>query len=52
MPRSFSDIHAGYVLPIKKHTPKDYQKILKWMPLVDADLWRWSAQDWRTDPTK
>jgi hypothetical protein len=24
MPRSFAGIHAGYLLPIKKHSPKDY----------------------------
>jgi hypothetical protein len=41
MPRSFSGIHAGYLLPIKKHFPKDYAKILEWMPLADAECLRY-----------
>ena len=41
MPRSFSGIHAGYLLPIKKHAPKDYRKILEWFPLIEAECWRY-----------
>jgi hypothetical protein len=46
MPRSFSGIHAGYLLPIKKHAPADYRKILQWMPLIDAEVWRYERAGW------
>ena len=30
MKRSFDGIHVGYLAPIKKNAPADYQKILDW----------------------
>jgi 3'-phosphoadenosine 5'-phosphosulfate sulfotransferase (PAPS reductase)/FAD synthetase len=41
MPRSFSGIHAGYILAIKRYSPSDYRKILEWMPLIEAECWRY-----------
>jgi hypothetical protein len=41
MPRSFSGIHIGYLAPIKNHSPKDYAKIQEWLPLIDAEMWRY-----------
>jgi 3'-phosphoadenosine 5'-phosphosulfate sulfotransferase (PAPS reductase)/FAD synthetase len=41
MPRSFASIHASSIFPIKKHAPNDYARILEWMPLIEAQLWRY-----------
>jgi hypothetical protein len=40
MKRSFDGIHVGYLGPIKKNAPQDYQRILDWFPLVEAEVWR------------
>jgi hypothetical protein len=40
MKRSFDGIHVGYLAPIKKNAPADYQKILDRFPFVEAEVWR------------
>jgi hypothetical protein len=40
MKRSFDGIPVGYLAPIKKNAPADYQKILDWFPFVEAEVWR------------
>lgn len=39
--RSFDGIDLRFLLPIKKHYPRDYQRILDWFPLVDLEIFRW-----------
>lgn len=39
--RSFDGIDLRFLLPIKKHFPKDYQKILHWFPLADLEVQRY-----------
>ncbi|HET6329219.1 MAG TPA: hypothetical protein VFF76_00390 [Holophagaceae bacterium] len=35
--RSFDGIDARFTIPIKENAPEDYQKILKWYPLLELD---------------
>jgi len=38
--RSFDGLDARFILPIKKHFPADYSKILEWFPLIEAEVFR------------
>jgi len=39
-PRSFDGLRYDYLRPIKDHFPQDFQTILDWFPLADADIFR------------
>lgn len=39
--RSFDGIDLRFLLPIKKHFPSDYQRILEFYPLADLEVFRW-----------
>jgi 3'-phosphoadenosine 5'-phosphosulfate sulfotransferase (PAPS reductase)/FAD synthetase len=39
--RSFDGIDLRFLLPIKKHFPRDYQKILDWFPLAELEVHRY-----------
>lgn len=39
--RSFDGIDLRFLLPLKRHRPKDYAKILEWFPLADLEVFRW-----------
>ena len=41
--RSFDGIDLRFLLPIKKHYPKDYQKILELFPMADLEVFRWEC---------
>ncbi|EMK1731268.1 hypothetical protein V8N76_004574 [Salmonella enterica] len=41
--RSFDGIDLRFLLPIRKHYPEDYKRILEWFPLVDLEIFRWEA---------
>lgn len=38
--RSFDGLDARFLVPLKKHLPKDYAKVLEWFPLAEADVFR------------
>lgn len=38
--RSFDGLDARFLIPMKKHLPRDYQKVLEWFPLAEADVFR------------
>jgi len=38
--RSFDGVDARFLGPIKKHFPRDFEKILEWFPLADLELFR------------
>lgn len=38
--RTFDGIDYRFLKPIKDNFPADYQRILEWFPLADADIWR------------
>lgn len=51
--RSFDGLDLRFLMPIKKHFPRDYQKILEWFPLADIEIARYefSIRD-RVKPVK
>jgi hypothetical protein len=38
--RSFDGLDARFLVPMKKHLPRDYAKVLEWFPLAEADVFR------------
>lgn len=38
---SLDGIKAKYLIPIKEHFPRDYQKILEWFPLAELEVFRY-----------
>ena len=40
---SFDGLYLNYVYQIKKHFPRDYQRILHWFPLVEMEIHRYEA---------
>jgi hypothetical protein len=38
---SFDGFQVRYLLPIKQHFPRDYQKILEWFPLAELEVRRY-----------
>lgn len=41
--RSFDGLDLRFLVPIKKHAPRDYQRILEYFPLADLEVFRWEA---------
>jgi hypothetical protein len=51
--RSFDGLDIRYLLPLKKHRPEDYRKIIEWFPLAEAEVfyyektlegsWHWNG---------
>lgn len=39
--KSLDGLHVGYLLPIKKQFPRDWQKLLEWHPLLEVEVWRY-----------
>lgn len=39
--RSFDGIDARFLVPIKQHFPRDYERILEWFPLADLEVFRY-----------
>ena len=39
--RSFDSVTLKYLWQIKRNFPADYRVILEWMPLAEAELWRY-----------
>jgi hypothetical protein len=38
--RSFDGLDARFLIPMKKHFPADFKKVLEWFPLAEADIFR------------
>ena len=38
--RSFDGIMRVYTKPLKEHAPDDYQRVLDWFPIAEADILR------------
>lgn len=38
--RSFDGLDYRFIAPIKRHFPRDYQRICEWFPLVEAEIAR------------
>ena len=41
--RTFDGIDLRFLLPLKKHRPADYRKVLEWFPLADLEVFRWEC---------
>ena len=41
--RSFDGLDLRFLLPIKKHYPRDYQRILELIPMADLEIFRWEC---------
>lgn len=41
--RTFDGLDLRFLLPLKKHRPADYRKVLDWFPLADLEVFRWEA---------
>jgi len=39
--RTFDGVDLRFLLPLKKHRPKDYKKVLDFFPLADLEIFRW-----------
>lgn len=39
--RSFDGLDLRFLLPLKRHRPSDYRKILEWFPLAELEVFRW-----------
>jgi 3'-phosphoadenosine 5'-phosphosulfate sulfotransferase (PAPS reductase)/FAD synthetase len=39
--RSFDGIDLRFIYQVKKHFPRDYQRILDWYPLVEVEIYRY-----------
>jgi hypothetical protein len=42
--KSFDGLDLRFLLPIKKHHPKDYQTILEWFPMVELEIFRFEKR--------
>lgn len=42
--KTFDGIDLRFLLPIKKHFPRDYQKILEWFPMAELEIFRWEKR--------
>ena len=40
---SFDGLYLSYLLPIKKHFPRDYQRILEFFPMAEMEVLRYEA---------
>ena len=38
--RTFDGLDARFMIPMRKHFPRDYARILEWFPLLEADIFR------------
>ena len=39
--RSFDGLDARFLVPLKRHRPADYRRVLDWFPLAELSVWRW-----------
>jgi 3'-phosphoadenosine 5'-phosphosulfate sulfotransferase (PAPS reductase)/FAD synthetase len=39
--RSFDGLDLRFLLPLKRHRPADYRRVLEWFPLAELEVFRW-----------
>lgn len=39
--RSFDGLDLRFLLPLKRHRPDDYRRVLEWFPLAELEVFRW-----------
>ena len=45
--RTFDGIDLRFLLPLKKHRPADYKKVLEWFPMAELEVFRWECANGR-----
>lgn len=45
--RSFDGLDLRFLLPLKRHRPADYRRILEWFPLAELEVFRWEKANAR-----
>lgn len=43
--RTFDGLDARFLVPLKQHRPRDYQRVLDWFPLAELEVYRWENWD-------
>lgn len=43
--RSFDGLDLRFALPLKRHRPDDYKRLLEWFPLVELEVFRWERRN-------
>lgn len=41
--RTFDGVDLRFLLPLKRHRPADYKRVLDWFPLAELEVFRWEA---------
>lgn len=41
--RSFDGLDLRFLLPLKRHRPADYRRVLEWFPLAELEVFRWES---------
>lgn len=41
--RTFDGLDLRFILPLKKHRPADYKRVLEWFPLAELEVFRWEC---------
>lgn len=41
--RTFDGLDLRFILPLKKHRPADYRRVLEWFPLAELEVFRWES---------
>lgn len=41
--RTFDGLDLRFLLPLKRHRPADYRRVLEWFPLADLEVFRWEC---------
>lgn len=39
--RTFDGLDLRFIMPLKRHRPADYRRVLDWFPEAEAEVWRW-----------
>lgn len=42
--KTFDGVDLRFLYPIKKHFPRDYQKILEWFPMAELEMFRYETR--------
>ena len=45
--RTFDGLDLRFLVPLKKHRPADYRRVLEWFPLADLEVFRWECANGR-----
>lgn len=41
--RTFDGLDLRFILPLKKHRPADYKRVIEWFPMAELEVFRWEC---------